>query len=734
MASSEAAARRWRQVEEIFRAAVELPAAERREFLDAACGSDTALRRELDELLAADGAKGDFIAAAVEAGEELLLRQARALPPRFGKYEVEGRLGEGGFGVVYRGRDPLLDRPVAIKACSRSDEGLRRRFYREARIAAGLRHANITTVHELGVEDGVPFLVQELLEGEDLRQVIRQGRRLSLATVVAYLVQIARGLEHAHAAGVLHRDVKPANVRILPDGSVKLMDFGIAKVLGTDTGLTGTGMTLGTVGYLAPEQLRSEEADERADIFAFGVLAYELLTGERPFRGDDFSQVSYQLLYTEPPSLTRASLARTATLCPEPLALWVHRCLAKERGRRPGSMTAVRVALEELAGRIDAGGGGGLAADEASGVLPPTSGAPAASLSKTGRRPWVAALMAGLAVLGVLWLGSRRAGQPSELEQPGAWSSQPAAMPLTASSPPERSLPIDAAEDPQTGDLNARPLAGQLASLAPPTAGRAREPAASAGSPTVGDNGSPAAADGASEEDVAPALASIEAPQEVPQGSPLELLKDNSQETPQGTVPLQGAMTVPSLSAPAVDLAVDLAADLAADSKSDPLSAAGPQGPPAAAPEPDRGSVEASAPLRVAQQPSPPVRSLDAVSEGEAAPPTVGEETPSTMRRGELITGPGPGVEGPRLLRRPQPEYPSRALRRGIAGQVVVKVLVDEDGHVLQAIAPGSDQHGFLAAARRAAQGAAFEPARRDGVAGRMWINLSFDFTPQPTP
>lgn len=703
--TDDAAAKRWQRVEELFRGAVELPVDERAEFLDAATGDDPELRREVDELLEADSEADDFITGAVRAGEELLTRSAEVLPAQFGKYEVESQLGEGGFGVVYRGRDPMLDRPVAIKACSSTDAGMRKRFYREARIAAGLRHPNITTVHELGVEDGVPFIVQELLEGEDLRQILREERRLPLAAALSYLVQIARGLEHAHGSGVLHRDVKPANVRIQPDGSVKLMDFGIAKMLGADTGLTGTGMTLGTVGYLAPEQLRSEEVDERADIFAFGVLAYELLGQRRPFVGDDFSQVSYQLLYLEPSSLKERWPA-----CPQPLAELVHRCLDKDKLQRPGSMAPVRGLLEDLhrslEGQPDAwieAAGANDTSNRSTASGPPSTTRPMKRLASPRGLGWI--MVASLAGLALTWGLTRPADDPgptNEMAVASLEASPPPPLDDPAALPPEEEVGQNGPEQVtiETAlDEAPQPVDEERAVVTVPPAATRAGPGGEAPRQSLG--------------------ASTEQPA-VP--TPFDPSTDESTDEERPAAPVMDAEDSVDAQEPAVETS----------SGPTPGPVESPGGPesPVSAQDPESMALALESPAAMGSS------ATMAPSEDRASSPPMDteasateESSPSTMRRGDMITEEGPGVVPPELLQRPQPAYPPRARRRGIEQQVVVKVLVDEDGGVVQVIAPGTDTHGFLAAARNAAREARFEPARRDGVEGRMWVNLNFDFT-----
>ena len=248
---------------------------------------------------------------------------------QIGKYQLIEQIGVGGFGEVFKGFDPYIKRHVAIKTCSSKSEEIRSRFFQEAEIAGNLHHRNITTVYDFGVEGDLPYLIQEYLSGEDLDAKIRRKDYLPFAEKLFYLIQIARGLAEAHIQGVMHRDIKPANVRILEDGMVKIMDFGIAKLAQQQTGLTQTGMTLGTAAYLSPEQIRGDSMDVRTDIFSFGVLAYELLAYERPFRGEQISAVLYQLLNNDPKPITDCWPAAP----PEVVEL-LDRCLQKSPARR----------------------------------------------------------------------------------------------------------------------------------------------------------------------------------------------------------------------------------------------------------------------------------------------------------------------------------------------------------------------------------------------------------------
>ncbi|MFN2387240.1 MAG: serine/threonine-protein kinase [Thermoanaerobaculia bacterium] len=262
------------------------------------------------------------------------------MPETIGKYEIIRRIGTGGFGAVYEARDPLLKRTVAVKTCQIDDEEVRARFFREAELAGSLHHRNITTVHDSGIHGDMPYLVQEFLTGEDLDRMIQRPLPLSIARQVEILIGIAYGLEHAHAAGIIHRDIKPANVRVLEDGTVKIMDFGIAKSLRADLNLTDTGVTVGTSAYLAPEQIRGQKADRRTDIFAFGVMAYELLTGRKPFSGETLPQLFDEILRGDPPSVTAVS-----PRVPPDLAAVVERAMRTDPEKRYPSASELRLDL-----------------------------------------------------------------------------------------------------------------------------------------------------------------------------------------------------------------------------------------------------------------------------------------------------------------------------------------------------------------------------------------------------
>ena len=265
---------------------------------------------------------------------------------RFGKYEIQDELGRGGFGRVFRAFDPTVGRLVAIKILvSEAGTDLLSRFKNEATAAGKLRHENIVTIYEFGEEKGVPYIAMEYLEGEDLQQTIASRRALTLLEKVTIMGQTAAGLECAHRNGVVHRDVKPANIRLLPDGSVKIMDFGIARLIREDGAarLTRRGHVMGTLLYMAPEQVMGSDTDSLCDIFAFGVIFYELLTGSHPFRAEDPRSIFYKITSEEP-----EMVHQLVPDCPETLDQVIRRALQKDRELRYQSLRDLRLDIEPV--------------------------------------------------------------------------------------------------------------------------------------------------------------------------------------------------------------------------------------------------------------------------------------------------------------------------------------------------------------------------------------------------
>jgi eukaryotic-like serine/threonine-protein kinase len=294
---------------------------------------------------------------------------------RLGPYEVLGLLGAGGMGEVYRGRDPRLGRQVAIKVLPpglSADPDRLHRFEQEARSAAALNHPNIVAVYDIGQYNGSPYIVSELLEGETLRARLEGGspaarqadgssgpqRPLPVRRAVDYAVQIAQGLAAAHDKGIIHRDLKPENIFLVSDGHAKILDFGLAKLVqpsleavGNSTTIardTQPGVVLGTVGYMSPEQVRGQLADHRSDIFAFGAILYEMLTGQRAFRGASSADTMTAILTEDPPALPGAGQH-----IPPGVGRVVDRCLDKNPHARFQSAHDLAFALEGLSTRSD---------------------------------------------------------------------------------------------------------------------------------------------------------------------------------------------------------------------------------------------------------------------------------------------------------------------------------------------------------------------------------------------
>jgi serine/threonine protein kinase/Tol biopolymer transport system component len=277
---------------------------------------------------------------------------------QLGPYEILAPIGAGGMGEVYRAKDPRLGRDVAIKVLPASfsaDPDRLRRFEQEARAAGILNHPNITAVHDIGSHEGAPYVVSELLEGETLRTAL-SGGKLSQRKAIDYGLQIAHGLAAAHEKGIVHRDLKPENLFVLKDGRVKILDFGLAKLthteaepgatsLPTATGGTEPGVVLGTLGYMSPEQVKGKPADARSDIFSFGAILYEMLSGQRAFHGDSAAETMSAILREEPPDLS----VTNQSISPG-LERIVRHCIEKNPEQRFHSAHDVAFALEALSG------------------------------------------------------------------------------------------------------------------------------------------------------------------------------------------------------------------------------------------------------------------------------------------------------------------------------------------------------------------------------------------------
>jgi hypothetical protein len=336
---------RWDQVKALFQQALDRAPAERSAFLRDACGSDEALREEVESQLVAHDHMGTFVEGSpLKAMHASAVASfARVLPrgERLGPYEIIGPLGAGGMGEVYKARDTRLDRTVALKvlpASVNADPQFRSRFDREARAIAALNHPHICTLHDIGHQDGVDFLVMECLDGQTLADRVAKGA-LPLDQALQIATEIADALAKAHRHGIVHRDLKPGNVMLTKTGT-KLLDFGLAQVRnGSIEGESVTtahtvarttpGTLVGTLPYMAPEQVEGKPVDARTDIFAFGAVLYEMVTGRRAFTGESPASVIAAILERTPAAL-KASQPTAHPLLDD----LIHRCLAKEPDAR----------------------------------------------------------------------------------------------------------------------------------------------------------------------------------------------------------------------------------------------------------------------------------------------------------------------------------------------------------------------------------------------------------------
>ena len=357
-------AERWARIKAIFQEALERPPSDRHSFIRQTCGADSALCAEVESLLSAHESAGDFAERpAIESikaeGRRPLEAVARTLRPgdRFGGNDIVGFISAGGMGEVYRARDPHLGRDVAIKLLppAFTDHAERlARFEREARVLAALNHPNIGAIYGLVNADGLRGLVLELVEGETLAERIQRGP-LSVDDALPIARQIADALEAAHDKGIIHRDLKPGNIKITPDGVVKVLDFGLAKALDDDEsapdavhdptvtqGDAGRGVVLGTAAYMSPEQACGKKVDRRTDVWAFGVVLFEILTGRRPFSGETISETLASVLKTDP-----EWHALPVTLPPH-LRRLLRRCLEKDQKRRLQAIGDARIEIDDF--------------------------------------------------------------------------------------------------------------------------------------------------------------------------------------------------------------------------------------------------------------------------------------------------------------------------------------------------------------------------------------------------
>jgi serine/threonine protein kinase/tetratricopeptide (TPR) repeat protein len=355
----------WEKAKQIFGAAIKVAPSERLRFLDEACADDAHLRREVESLLVSFDDAESFMET--PAAQDLTgfnqtgnknLEQGKC----FGHYEIVRQIGAGGMGEVYLAEDPRLERKVALKvlpAAFARDAARMRRFVQEAKAASALNHPNILTIYETGEFENKNYIASEYVEGQTLSESLRQ-EPLSPKGALDVAVQITSALQAAHAAGIVHRDVKPDNVMIRPDGVAKLLDFGIAKLTEKKTGLidaeaatavkarTSPGMIIGTAAYMSPEQARGTSVDARSDIFSFGLVLYEMLTAQKAFAGENAMDVISSILQKEP-----VPLRQLTPELPHELERIVEKALRKDPEQRYQSTKDLLLDLRSLKHKLE---------------------------------------------------------------------------------------------------------------------------------------------------------------------------------------------------------------------------------------------------------------------------------------------------------------------------------------------------------------------------------------------
>jgi eukaryotic-like serine/threonine-protein kinase len=284
---------------------------------------------------------------------------------KLGRFEVLAEIGRGAMGIVYKAKDPMLERVVAIKTINMGmdrdgAEMYEKRFYQEARAAGGLNHPNIVTVYDIGKTETECYMAMEYIEGAELRTLLLPAKPLPVARALSIAAQVAEGLAYAHERGVVHRDIKPANIMVPDSGAVKITDFGIARMRSSNV-QTQTGMMMGSPKYMSPEQVIGKRADHRSDIFSLGVILYEMLTGAAPFTGESVNAVMYQIVNFVPPPPTAINPA-----APAPLDAIVARMLAKALDERFQSAAEIARGLRDCEREIQ----GQVASTSATSTLP----------------------------------------------------------------------------------------------------------------------------------------------------------------------------------------------------------------------------------------------------------------------------------------------------------------------------------------------------------------------------
>jgi len=413
---------RWQQIDKLFEQALEKEPDCRPSFLDEACAGDAELRREVESLLGYE-----------KQGQQLLARPAlqviagrlagdspSLVGQQLGRYQVLSLLGAGGMGEVYKAKDTDLHRAVALKllpAGFAHDKDRLRRFQREARAVSALNHPNILTLYEIEEVQGTLFIATEFIDGQTLRQRLSAGA-LQLSELLDIAIQVASALATAHQAGIVHRDIKPENIMLRQDGYVKVLDFGVAKLIEAHRGATSiqpsdmatlyteTGQVMGTVQYMSPEQALGQDVDHRTDLFSLGAILYEMATGRQPFQGATAAAVFDEILHQQPtlPRKLKPDL-------PEELEKIIRKTLEKDRELRYQTAFDLRADLKRMQRQIESDGVIASQGAKVDSTLSPSPASSRWSILALG------AAVIGLAAVGVTWLIWGRTGPPREPTQ-----------------------------------------------------------------------------------------------------------------------------------------------------------------------------------------------------------------------------------------------------------------------------------------------------------------------------
>ena len=407
---------RWQLVKHVFEAAVRRDDGKRSAYLDEACAGDPSLRAEVEAMLGSDGPASTFMETPVaEFASELIAGKPEAsrVGSWIGRYRLLSALGAGGMGEVYLAEDSSLARKVALKVLAPALAAIpasRARFVREARLASALEHTNICTVYEVGEAQGAPFISMQYIEGDTLHHRV-SGCPLSVEYLLPIALQVADALSVAHARGIVHRDIKSSNVMVTPSGQVKVVDFGISKLLDQASGVelaavTKSGALFGTPSCMSPEQARGERVDHRSDIFSFGTLLYEMATGQVPFCRRSIAETMNAVI-NDPHPCVREINARI----PSRLVNIIDRALAKDPAERYQSIDDLRSELRAVAQELSLAGSGGAESAESPAILPgPFSfrkGLGRSQRRKSAPTVWRAAFVFALAVMLLALIGPR---------------------------------------------------------------------------------------------------------------------------------------------------------------------------------------------------------------------------------------------------------------------------------------------------------------------------------------